>query len=276
MKKIILTAIGLMFLATNTFALDPLGPPVATSKEDIVAIAGLEYLYGEMDLHADSLTLITRPEPPALSESFVFSSADIKDFKMNKFYANLLSEIGDDNFDFFMRLGITKASPDRSSNRDNLASSIGDNDYDVALGGGIRTTLFQSADGRTKWGLLAQLSYAGYDFDDRASLINGSTFSLSATAKILEMQIAAGPSYQITNEFSIYGGPFVSLVKADVDIKGTIDGVSTDGSTDFEQQSEFGGFLGLSVNFIQRTNFNIEFQLTDDAQAVGFRFIHRF
>jgi opacity protein-like surface antigen len=274
MKK--LPIIVFLFLTTDAFALDPLGPPVATPKEDSPAILGFEYLYGEMDLHSDSFVFTTHPVPPALPDTINFSSANIKDFQSNKFYANLISDLGDDNFDFFLRVGIADANPGRSSNRGNFAGSLGDCDYDVALGGGLRTTLFQSADGRTKWGLLAQLSYLNFDYDDRFSTIDGYDVLLSATVKMLEIQFAAGPAYQLTDKLSIYGGPFVSLVKADADIEGTINGDAADGSTDIEQQSEFGGFIGLSTELAKNTNFNIEFQMTDDAQAVGFRFIHRF
>lgn len=276
MKKIIITSIGLLFLTTNAFALDPLGPPLATSKGDSLAIAGLEYLYGKMDLHSDSFSLITYPALPALPVSIEFSSANIKDVKTNKFYATLLSEIGDDNFDLFLRLGMSDANPDRNANRDNFASSIGNSDYDIALGGGIRKTFYQSADGKTKWGLLAQLSYANLDFDNKTSIINGYDVSLSAKLKMLEIQIAAGPSYQVSDSLSIYGGPFVSFVKGDINFQGSIDGDSCDGSTKLKQQSKLGGFIGLSKELTKNTNLNAEFQLTGDSQAVGFRFIHRF
>jgi len=229
MKKKKLPIIVLVFLTTNAFALDPLGPPVATPKQDSAAIVGFEYLYSEMDLHSDSFVFTTHPVPPALPVVINFPSANIKDFQSNKFYVNLISEIGDDNLDFFLRVGLADANPDRRSNRDNFAGSLGDCDYDVALGGGIRTTLFQSADGRTKWGLLAQLSYVNLDYDDRFSTIDGYDVSLSATVKMLEIQFAAGPAYQLTDKLSVYGGPFVSLVKADADIDGTINGDVADG-----------------------------------------------
>ena len=276
MKKIIVTSIGLLLLTTTVFALDPLGPPISSPKGDSVAIVGLEYLYGEMDLHSDSFSLTTHPAFPALPTSIGFSSANIKDMQTKKLYASLISEIGNDNLDLFLRLGIADAELDRNANRDNFAGSIGDCDYDIVLGGGIRTTLYQSADGKLKWGMLAQLSYAQYDFGDRMSQINGSDVTLSATAKMLEIQIAAGPTYQVTDELSVYCGPFLSFVKGDLDFQGSIDGESCDGSTDIEQESELGGFIGLSTELAENTNFNIEFQLTDDAQAVGFCFIHRF
>ena len=275
-KKIILTAIGFMFLTTSVFALDPLGPPLATSKKDVIAIAGFEYLYGEMDLHSESFTFTTDPIPPTPSVSLLFSSAKIKNIKTNKFYVNFIPNISGDNLDIFFRLGIADANPDKSTNRDNLAGNVGYSDHDIALGGGIRTTFYQSEDGIEKWGLLAQFSYTSLDFDENNYSVNGYDVSLSATIDMLEIQLAAGPTYNVTDELSIYGGPFLQFVKGNAEIKGSIDGESADGKCDLKQESELGGFIGLSTDLAKNTKFNIEYQLTADAQAVGFRFIHRF
>lgn len=269
MKKIIISSIALLLLATSTFALDPLGPPVATSKDDNVVIAGLEYLYSEMDLHADSLLV----ETPL--GNLQFPSTEIKAINMNKFYVNLLSILGD-NYDIFLRLGITDASPDKNKNHENLAGYIGDSDYGLTFGGGFRTTLYQSRDGRVKWGLLAQLSYAGLDFDENTYSINGSNVSLSANVDMLEIQLAAGPSFQITDQISIYGGTLLHFVKGNAEIRGNVNEVSVQGSSDLEQISELGGFIGLSTDLAKNTKFNIEFQLTDDAQAAGLRIVHKF
>lgn len=268
MKKIIITSLAFLLLTSNAFALDPLGPPVATLNKE-QPIAGLEFLYSEMDLHADSLTVATP------LGTLQFPSADIEAIKMNKLYVNLISDLVD-NYDIFLRLGITDASPDKSKNQDNFAGSIGDSDYDITLGGGFRTTFYQSKDSKTRWGLLAQLSYASLDFDEKTYSVNGSDISLSATVDMLEIQLAAGPTYQITDEISIYGGPFLHFIKGDVELRGNVNDIPVQGSSDFEQKSELGGFIGLSTDLAKNTKFNIEFQITDDAQAVGFRFIHRF
>ncbi len=269
MRKIIITSIGLLLLTTNTFALDLFGPPVTTSNKDQF-IAGLEYLYSEMDLHTDSLTVATP------LGTLQFPSAEIKSIEMNKFNVNILSLLGRNNYDFFLRLGITDASSDKGKNRENLGGSIGDGDYTPNIGGGFRTTLYQSNDGKTKWGLLAQLSYVSLDFDKKIYSVNGSDISLSATIDMLEIQIAAGPIYQVTDKISIYGGPFLHFVKGDVELRGNVGKIPIQGSSDLEQCSELGGFFGLSTDLAKNTKFNIEFQLTDDAQALGFRFFHRF
>jgi len=277
MKKTIIISIVLSLMTTNAFALDPLGPPVATSKR-VNIIAGFEYLYSEMDLHADSLTV----ETPL--GNLQFPSAEIENIKMNKLYVNLISTFLSDNYDIFLRLGITDASPDKGKNQDNFAGHIGDSDYNLILGGGFRNTFYQSRDGKIKCGLLAQLSSASVDFDYKNYQVSGSDISLSATMKMLEIQLAVGPTYQVTDELFIYGGPFIHFIKGDVELRGnvdyTVDGslrsINVDGSSDLEQKSEFGGFIGLSTDLTKNTKFNTEIQFTNDDQAVGFHFIHRF
>lgn len=268
MKKIIISSIALLLLATSAFALDPLGPPAASLNKE-QPIAGLEYLYSEMDLHADNLIVATP------LGTLQFPSAEIEAIQMNKFYVNLKSVLGD-NYDIFLRLGITDASPDKNKNQDNLAGYIGDSDYGLTFGGGFRTTLYQSRDGRAKWGLLAQISYAGLDFNEKTYSINGSDVSLSANVDMLEIQLAAGPSFQITDQISIYGGPFLHFVKGNAEIQGNVNEVSVQGSSDLEQISELGGFIGLSTDLAKNTKFNIELQLTDNAQAVGLHLVHKF
>lgn len=266
--KNIITSIGLLLLTTNTFALDPFGPPTARSNKD-QPIAGLEYHYSEMDLHADSLTVKT---PLGILQ---FPSSDIKAIKMKKLYANLTSVLGD-NYDIYLRLGLAAVSPDKSNNRDNLAGSIGDSHSGFAFGGGFRTTLYQSRDGKSKFGLLAQFSYSYFDFDHKTYSINGSYVSLSSTVDMLEIQLAAGPAIQVTDKLSIYGGPFLHVVKGDAEFRGNVGDIPVQGSTDLEQKSELGGFIGLSTELAKNTKFNIELQLTDDARAVGLRLNHQF
>lgn len=268
MRKIIFTSIGLLLLTVDAFALDPLGPPAATKNKE-EPIAGMEYLYSEMDLQAGSLTI----ETPL--GSFQLPAAEIKAIQMNKLYVNLVSTLGE-NYDIFLRLGLTDASPDESKNQDNFAGIIGDSDFGLTFGGGFRTTLHQSRDGKTKWGLLGQFSYASLDFDEKTYSVNGSNVSLSANVDMFEIQFAAGPTYQVTNKISIYGGPFLHFVKGDVEFRGSVSDIPVQGSSDLEQESELGGFIGLTTDLAKNTKFNIEFQVADDARAVGFRFIHRF
>jgi len=286
MKKIITYSLIVLLTSGRAFALDPLGPPTASPKKEQSIMAtfwrdwdesqhtdstyvDLEFIYGEMDLHAESLSMVTS------LGTLQFSSADLKAIQTNKFYVNLVSVLGNNN-DVFLRLGIMDANPNKSQNRDNLAGYIGDSDYGFTFGGGIRNTFYQSEDGKEKWGFLAQFSYTSLDFDKKNYLINGFETAFSATADVLEMQIALGPTYEITDKLSVYGGPFLHFVKGDMEIRGSIDGASGHGSCDLKQESEIGCYVGLSAELTRNSDFNVEYQFTDDAQAIGFRLIHRF
>jgi len=84
-----------------------------------------------------------------------------------------------------------------------------------------------------------------------------------------EVQIAVGPTY--TNDtVSIYGGPFLHFIDGEVDYK-TL-GVTSD----IEQESEFGGYVGLNAELTENTNWQLELQFTGDAYAfctgIGWKF----
>jgi hypothetical protein len=315
MKKIIIYSLIVLLTSGRAFALDPLGPPTASLKKELPIMptfwrdwdesqptdftfwrdwdesqltdfnfwrdwdesqptdstyaVELEFIYGEMDLHAESLSMVTSVG------TLQFSSAELKAIQTNKLYVNLVSVLGNNN-DIFLRLGIMDTDMNKSKNRDNLAGYIGDSDYGFTVGGGIRSTFYQSEDGRAKWGLLAQFSYTKLDFDKKNYLISGSETTFSANADLLEMQLALGPNYEITDKLSVYGGPFLHFVRGDMELSGSIDGKPGRGSCDLEQESEIGCYVGLSGGLTKNSDFNIEYQLTDGAQAVGFRFIRRF
>lgn len=271
MKK--LPIIIVLFLTVKVFALDPLGPPLTTKNKDQF-IAGFEYLTGEMDLHADNFNMST---PVGTLQ---FPCDDFKDMELNRFHVNILTMFGN-NYDIFLRLGLTYIDPDRHSNQDNLAGSIGDSDSGFTYGAGVRATLFESNEGKVDWGFLAQFSYAQLDFDDKTYVVNGSDVVISKTTlDMLNIQIAAGPTYQLSDSLCVYGGPFLNFLNGEVELSGKVrvndTEVKVEDSSDIEELSEFGGFVGLSTELAKNTNFNIEFQMTDDAQAIGFRLIHRF
>lgn len=286
MKKIITYSLIVLLTSGRAFALDPLGPPTARLKKEQPIMAtfwrdwdesqptdftcvDLEFIYGEMDLHAESLSMVTS------LGTLQFPSAELKAIQTNKFYVNLVSVLGNKN-DIFLRLGIMNANMNKSQNRNNLAGYIGDSDYGFTFGGGIRNTFYQSEDGKEKWGLLAQFSYTSLDFDKKNYLIDGFETTFSATADVLEMQIALGPNYEVTDKLSVYGGPFLHFVKGDMEIRGSVDGEPGHGSCDLKQESEIGCYVGLSAELTKNSDFNVEYQFTDDAQAIGFRLVHRF
>lgn len=154
-----------------------------------------------------------------------------------------------DGFEFFGRFG---------------TSEIEDTGNEFAWGLGTKATFGQK--GNISWGALFQyLSLYGEDAQ------NFGGYSLDGNLDFHEFQFAVGPTYQI-NELSIYGGPFLHFIEGDADLNI----VGSTYSYDVEQDSEFGGYVGICWQFSKVSSLHVEYQLTDDAQAFGISFFNRF
>ncbi len=235
-KKLLLIAVVLAVVVLTTsssLALDPMGPPTAGLKQGEWRY-GVDYMFSNMDVEADGI--------PELS----LGSTTIENIEVNKVFANIGTGLSD-NLEIFLRLGGAGANPDESDNSDNVAGYIGSGSG-FAIGGGIKATLFQSDDSKIKWGALAQMSWADLDFDTESYSIAGHTVSLSTDASLLEAQLAFGPTVEIAEGFSLYGGPFFRIIDGDADLKGTIDAASATTSVDLEEGSKFGGYIGMQLD----------------------------
>ena len=248
-------------------AFDPIGPPAARLKEGWSATT-LEYLYSSMDLEADEFTLAP----------IVFTSTTIESIKSNKFYANFASGLQDYG-EVFLRVGAMDASPDTGDNEGNWASFVGDSDYEFAIGAGAKFNFGQSQDGVHIWSLVAQTSYASLDFDIKTSTIPltpPAIATLSAELDIWEVQIALGYTRRFGDRLWVYCGPFLHYVSGDADIKGSIDGVAAKASTDLEQDSNVGGYVGAEWSLGDDFSLCAEWQFTSGGYALGGGLIWRF
>jgi hypothetical protein len=245
-------------------AFDPIGPPAARLKEGWSATT-LEYLYSSMDLETDSFTL----------GPILFSSSTIKNIKSNKFYANFASSLQDYG-EVFLRMGAMDASPDTGDNRGNWAGFVGDSDYEFTVGAGAKFNFGQSQDGAHTWSLVAQTSYASMDLDVETNPILDSSATLSAELNIWEVQIALGYTRRFGDRLWVYCGPFLHYVSGDADIDGSIDTVATKASTDLEQDSNVGGYIGAEWSRGGNFSFCVEWQFTGGGHAFGGGLIWRF
>ena len=245
-------------------AFDPIGPPAARLKGGWSATT-LEYLYSSMDLETDSFTLAP----------IAFSSDTIKSIKSNKVYVNFASALQDYG-EVFLRLGAMDASPDTGDNRTNWASFVGDSDYEFAVGAGAKFNFGQSQDGAHIWSLVAQTSYASLDLDVKTGPILDSVATLAGEVDIWEVQIALGYTRRFSDRFWVYCGPFLHFVSGDADIEGSIDGAATKASTDLEQESQVGGYVGAEWSRGGDFSLCVEWQFTSGGYALGGGLIWRF
>jgi len=265
-----LLAIPLVAIALSsslTFALDPMGPPAATLKKGQFG-AGAEYSYSKMDLDFNSGKKITTP-PGTVASSDTFK---IKNIEMNKIYTNLGYGITD-NWETFLRLGGANAD-----------SEIKDTDHDgstnFAIGFGTKVTFYEKD--KLKLGGLFQMSWAELKAKGSGTLIVMETpfpFSESSDIELTEIQIAIGPTYQLMKGVSVYGGPFLHYVDGELDthrLYPTMAPTTVDASFNLDSTTVLGGYVGLQVDAIENISFNIEYQCTPDADAIGMSLIYRF
>lgn len=234
MNRMVLISIAVLcFLVSTSFALDLMGPPTADLKQDEWRV-GVDYMYSNIDIEADGI-----PELDLVATT-------VEDVQVNKVFANIGTGLSD-NLEVFLRIGGAGANPDEDDNSDNIAGYTGSGSG-FAIGGGIKATLLESDNSKTKWGVLAQMSWSDLSFDTESYSIMGHTVSLSTDVSLIEAQFAFGPTVEISENFLLYGGPFLRILDGDADIKGTIDGASDTVSTDLEEDSMFGGYIGMQLD----------------------------
>lgn len=213
-KVLVLMVVIFNLASLNVFALDPMGPTAAGLKQGESRI-GFEYGYSDSDFEFSSI--------PSLGVS-----AGKDDLEVQKYYGVIGTGISDD-IEAFVRIGAAKVQ------QDDLDSVIGDADG-LAFGGGLKATLKQ--EDNVKWGVLAQLNWMDTEFDTNPSL----------EISMLELQIAFGPTVQISDNFSVYGGPFLKFVDGDLELSGT------SVSSEISEDSILGGYLGMQIDVDAKEN----------------------
>ena len=127
-----------------------------------------------------------------------------------------------------------------------------------AWGFGTRVTFIEKDE--ISWGALFQLMSLKAEETGR---IGG--YELDGDFDVYEYQLAIGPTFDNT----VYFGPFVHFIDGDADL-------TSYGSVDIEQESEFGLYIGVMWELGNDTSLNIEFQGTDDAKMGGISLVHKF
>jgi len=268
-RSIWLLGFVLMVGGSAAFALDPMGPPTADLRQGQFE-EGIEYSYGTMDLKLKDGIWIEQLDG-VFYDAGNADSLTLKNFKTNKAYFNLGYGIID-GLDAFLRLGATTATFGDSIWED---AEEFDNNADFTVGCGIKATFYE--DDNLKLGGLFQASWA--EFDGRLSAAHWAAADL-VEMSIAEIQVAVGPTYKLTDNISIYGGPFFHFVVGDLDdeFSEASDGsiLTSKYSWDVDESSNFGGYIGAKVDIAEDLSFNIEYQHTESADALSAGLIWRF
>jgi opacity protein-like surface antigen len=142
-----------------------------------------------------------------------------------------------DEWEAFVRLGVANVDVEDFSG-----------DYGFAWGLGTKVTFLKQEN--LNWGALFQMTWTNSDDDVKFDFY--------------DMQIALGPTWKLNDTLSIYGGPFAHFINGDVD------------GADLEEDSSFGGYVGVEAALADNTSLFGEFQFTGGAVAfatgVGWKF----
>jgi hypothetical protein len=277
-----------------------MGPATAELKKGQFSL-GAEYSATRMDLELSNGQVIRKGfinhvlTPPVRFGPL--GQYKIPNMSMNKVWAKIGYGVNDD-WEVFLRLGTADMNFDYSKemrcvNHNCLVFPPGEKmngDNDFAIGFGTKVTFYKKD--KLKLGSLFQMSWCKSDGTetgplDAPSSITGvaTSFSHAVNVNLVEMHVAVGPEYQLTDNLSIYGGPFMHFVQgrlkghyheAGTPAPGTLVEYTSDYSYSIEEQLFFGGYVGLGMKITKNIFANIEYQHTGVADALALNLTWKF
>jgi opacity protein-like surface antigen len=257
-------------ISPATFAVNLMGPPSAGLKQEEFKIGAgfshskidLEFNDGQYVEYLDGLFDVSGPQP----------DLKLKDLKINTVYVDLGYGVTD-YFEVFLRLGGTNAKFGGSTFWP--SGEEFDSNTDFAIGGGIKSTFYE--EGKLKIGGLIQADFSDLDGAIRPKEwpVADDTVQLDLT----QVRIAVGPSYELTEMISIYGGPFLHFIHGDwEDVFNYVDGglITSKNTWNVEEDSIFGAYIGTQIEITKNSTFLFEFQHTSASDTAGASMAVRF
>ena len=253
-----------------SFALDPLGPPVA-SLEPGQSQFGIDYSQSEMDIKLKKGSWLESIDG-SFHDTGLANSLTLKDFETNSTYLNFGYGV-DYNWEIFIRLSSTKAEFGDSlwqQGEEFESESV------PMFGGGIKAIFFEEDD--LKIGGLVQANWSHYNGILNAPQWDAPHF---VETDFLEVQITLGATYMFYDGIWIYGGPLIHFVDGDI-AETYVEEAETGGlllaewQYDIEQDSMYGGYIGTTVEIDEFNSLNFEYQFTGSANALGASYVLKF
>jgi len=256
MKKMLLLAITPVVVSlcvSSALALPPMGPPAAGLEEGQFS-GGVVHSYSKMDLR------LNHGRSPGGGPNLTMDN-----LKRHYVLANLGYGIMD-NWEGYLLIGGGAARGKESGGiRYKTNTPTLGNGY--VFGFGTKATFVEEP--VIKWGGLFQLLRA--QADGRAKVAGG---SWKADTELWEIQLAVGPTYQLNEKASIYGGPFFYIVDGRFTAKNRATPARI--CYDIDEGSSFGGYIGTEIKVTNYAAFHVEYQHTAAADAIGMGLIFRF
>lgn len=266
--------IVLCFCCSTGFALDPLGSASDKLQKGQFGI-GVDYSDSNMDFKAkgrSNLAIYNVTIGSLIGIQSEKQRLNLDGVEVHKAYANLGYGITD-NLEAFLRLGAANADW-----RDD-----GDTHFSFGLCTGVT---FYKKDA-LQLSALAQYSWAQSEFDSLplTTVVGGTPYPLLMSGRLSmhEIQVAMGPTYELTDSVSLYGGGFFHLMDGTLDLKGSATTVGIpqfrydlDSSYDIDQVSELGVYIGVRIKTANDISYSVEYQHTNSAEAIAMRLLWKF
>jgi hypothetical protein len=260
--------VAAIVLCSNTavFGLDYFGSPVPNLDPGKFSF-GLSYAKSSTDLK------LTGGKIKVYGNGIYSNQGPVEDFTIKSFdVTNIEAEVGyglDYNWELFIRMGSSSCDFEHEELGKNF-----DGGSTPSIGAGIRTSLYEQYDFRI--GVVAQANWFNYN----GKLKYPGTGIPEASIDLMEIQLALGASYMLTEEFWVYGGPFYNTNRGDFNyLFDTVDSsttISWDATWDAETTSTFGAFIGAEYKMDKNSSLTAEFQTGSGGMLFGASVVFRF
>lgn len=256
MKKLVLISTIFLMTASTSFAFDFLGPPTNPWQQGQWG-AGFGYCYSNMNVNVKGHRY--------------FSHAGISGrlphkLRIHKYYGTvgygLTNDIG-----VYGLAGAAHASSDIKLSGTPQGHVKMDFGYAPIYGFGVKSTLYRNH--KVQVGAMVQCSWV-CDLSVRKHIY--SFEYAKGNIDLMEMHIAAGPTYQLCSTTMIYGGPLLHFVRGDFRSKGYCNicrSFHASTTHDIQQESWFGGIIGLQTKINNCISLLIEYIYTAQVDALG-------
>jgi len=253
-KRMLLSVMVVGMLCSVSFALAPMGPPMA-GLEQGAYVVGAGYAYSDMTLEIAGSGITSEGE------------AVINDLQNNLYFITMGYGVSND-WSIYGGIGLANAEFPGDGGAPDF-----EGDDCFAFGIGTKKTLAE--DGDTKWGVLAQ--YTQGKSEDNVRTTNSGTWGNQAISvppggasvtptklEWYEVQLAMGPTVPLSEDMCIYGGPFLHFVDADLELRGSRT------QYDLQQKLQLGAYIGTLISLGDpNASLMAEFLYTGEGWAWG-------
>ncbi len=263
-------------LSSSAIALSPIGPTQAVVGQNNWGI-GINAGYQSMDLVADGTYFEYQTVEKKTSAKIA-----LEDIESISSFIELSLGLSPE-WDIFGCIGVSNGEGDATvKNSDPFVQTHAfaqnekfdiNGDHEMAFGFGTRFTL-KDYD-TVKWGGMARITWQkpkGSSTWETIQPLDDHSISGDWELDYWELILAVGPTFVYDN-VQFYGGPFLHMVRGDLNFSGTYSYPGDTGSAsttqDLEEEALIGGYLGMQVDLCKTTLFYVDGQFTGKAWGVG-------